>query len=263
MAKPTKSQRNERQQRIEATLKKQRSGEKRRGNLVIGLAVLIALGLIAIPVAPRILGKVELDKYADTPLTEIGAPASACRAPEEKPGSGVANHVDEGVPVTYDIAPPAYGPHWNVFNVAPAPFVDKFYEAADRPPLEALVHNLEHGYTILWYDETIADDVTALAQVKAIASKFDLDNATNADYRNKFIAAPWTDDDENGADFPDGTHIAFTHWSKSDDPKITTEDGQVADSIGIWQYCTDVSGAALAQFMQDYPYTDAPEASVI
>ena len=28
----------------------------------------------------------------------------------------------------------------------------------DRPTLEALVHNLEHGYTILWYDETIADD---------------------------------------------------------------------------------------------------------
>ena len=34
----------------------------------------------------------------------------------------------------------------------------KFYTEDDRPELEALVHNLEHGYTILWYDETIADD---------------------------------------------------------------------------------------------------------
>ncbi len=27
----------------------------------------------------------------------------------------------------------------------------------------------------------------------------------------------------------------------------------------MWQYCTDFSGAALEQFMLDYPYLDSPE----
>ena len=34
----------------------------------------------------------------------------------------------------------------------------KFYTSDDRPAVATLVHNLEHGFTLLWYDETIADD---------------------------------------------------------------------------------------------------------
>ena len=29
--------------------------------------------------------------------------------------------------------------------------------------------------------------------------------------------------------------------------------------MGVWQYCSDVSGAALEDFMLKYPYTDSPE----
>ena len=57
-------------------------------------------------------------------------------------------------------------------GVAPAPFNRKFYTDKDRPELEALVHNLEHGYTILWYDDTIADDPDELNVIDAIADKF-------------------------------------------------------------------------------------------
>ena len=38
------------------------------------------------------------------------------------------------------------------------PIDERFYTKDSRPELEALVHNLEHGFTILWYDETAADD---------------------------------------------------------------------------------------------------------
>ena len=35
---------------------------------------------------------------------------------------------------------------------------------------------------------------------------------------------------------------------------------QAADAqVGVWQYCSDVSGAALEDFMLKYPYTDSPE----
>ena len=54
------------------------------------------------------------------------------------------------------------------------------------------MHNLEHGYTILWYDETVADDDDMLNAVEGIAEKFRSDDDN---FRFKFIAAPWTSED--------------------------------------------------------------------
>jgi hypothetical protein len=124
----------------------------------------------------------------------------------------------------------------------------KFYSEGDRPDLEYLVHNLEHGYNILWYDETIADDSDLLTEVKAISSKF----PGTDDLKNKFIAAPWTSED--GKAFPDGTHIALTHWSVSREGT-----GDAGAQKGIWQYCAKPSGEAVSKFVEDYPYTDSPE----
>ena len=72
------------------------------------------------------------------------------------------------------------------------------------------MHNLEHGYTILWYDETIADDdATRWTSCGAIADKL----AGTSNLRTKFKAVPWTSEDEDGKKFPEGQHVAFTHWS--------------------------------------------------
>ncbi|WP_148614030.1 DUF3105 domain-containing protein [Nocardioides rubriscoriae] len=251
MAKPSKTVKTERQRLIDETLKKQKSAEKRRGNLIVAVSVVLALGIIAIPVVPIVNGWFHEESYADTPIDEIGAAASVCQDPVTKAGKDVGTHVDQSQTVDYDTAPPAFGAHWNVLGLAPATFTDKFYDASDRPPLEALVHNLEHGYTILWYDETIADSSTQLAQVKAIARKFK-ESGDNLNFRNKFIAAPWTSDDEGGKKFPSGQHVAFTHWM-----------GNTTTSTGVWQYCSDVSGGALVAFLDKYPYTDAPEANAL
>ena len=48
---------------------------------------------------------------------------------------------------------------------------------------------------------------------------------------------------------PDGKHIALTHWSVGD--------GE--EQVGVWQYCDAPSGEAVAQFAEDYPYSDSPE----
>ena len=111
-----------------------------------------------------------------------------------------------------------------------------------------LVHNLEHGYNILWYDETVAADDGLLKEIEDIAGKF----PGSTDPRNKFIAAPWTSED--GADFPQGSHIALTHWSAGG-----TSGGEPSDQEGIWQYCEAPSGEAVASFVEDYPFTDSPE----
>lgn len=237
---------------VEQMRKKQKNADRRRNFAIVGVCVLIAvviLGAAAVPIAK--------DKWWDSreyegkSVDEIGAAASTCQDIETKKADGNQQHVPVGTPVEYTTAPPAFGSHWNEAGVAPASFARKLY-TDDRPELEALVHNLEHGYTILWYDETIADDETQMDQLEAIADTFTEGGAD--DFRNKFIAAPWTSDDENGASFPDGQHVAFTHWSAGGQGET-----DVSKQRGVFQYCTDVSGEALAAFMKEYPFSDSPE----
>ena len=105
--------------------------------------------------------------------------------------------------MSYPDAPPAFGSHWNMWDTMDR----KLYTDSDRPELGELVHNLEHGFTILWYDETIADNSEKMDELRGIASK--LQGTT--DLRDKFKAVPWTSAD--GEAFPEGQHVAFTHWS--------------------------------------------------
>ncbi len=37
------------------------------------------------------------------------------------------------------------------------------------------------------------------------------------------------------------------------------EDEEEPGQVGVWQYCSEVSGEALNDFMLDYPYLDSPE----
>ncbi|WP_028642568.1 DUF3105 domain-containing protein [Nocardioides sp. URHA0020] len=247
MAKPAK---NDRQAVIEQMRKKQKAADRRRGTVIVTVCVLVAVGLIAAAVIPILLDKRKDDKLDSVALKSLGAPASTCQKITTKKADGNQEHVPVDTPVAYADAPPAFGSHWNQAGLAPAAFARKFYTGDDRPALEALVHNLEHGYTILWYDDTIAKDKSAVADIEAIARKFEGDS----NFRDKFIAAPWTSSDENGAAFPDGQHVAFTHWSAGGNGVTDT-----AKQVGVFQYCSDVSGAALATFMDKYPYTDSPE----
>ena len=70
----------------------------------------------------------------------------------ETEGTGSGQHMT--TPVSYQTTPPSFGPH----NPVPADQGNHFFTADDRPPVEVLVHNLEHGWTIVWYDETVAAD---------------------------------------------------------------------------------------------------------
>lgn len=246
MAKTTKSEKSDRQKVIDDIRRKQKSAEKRQGRAIVGVAIAIALVIVGIPVYLFIFKPAyEQRKYDGDPLAEIGGPASVCGDIITKDAKGSGEHRDITEQVTYDDAPPAFGPHWNEGGIAPVPIEDRYYTEDSRPELEALVHNLEHGFTILWYDETAADDASMLGEIRAIAKKL---SASDTNNRLSFKAVPWTDDD--GGDFPDGQHIALTHWSA---------DQETGESTGVWQYCSEPSGEALEQFMKDYPYYDAPE----
>jgi len=250
VAKPAKT---ERQRVIDEIRKKEKGADKRRGFLIVGVCVAIAVLIIGAAAYRPLKNSWDMRAYNDKALSDIGGPASVCEKIKTEPANGNQEHVPDGQQVTYEDAPPAFGSHWNNAD-APARMSKKFWKS-DRPELEALVHNLEHGFTIVWYDETIADDDGALTELDAVGKKFP--GTTN--FRYKFYAAPWTSDDvKESGKFPDGQHIAFTHWSAGG-----AGETDPAKQMGVWQYCSEFSGEALDTFMTEYPYFDSPEPDAI
>ena len=160
--------------------------------MIVGVCVVIALLIVGAAAYQPIKDWWDLREFRGLDLAAIGAPGRRrCQDVETKDAERRARTTSRPASITYEESPPAFGPHWDEAGVAPAPFERKFYTAGDRPELESLVHNLEHGYTILWYDETIADDDAAVTELRGLAAKF----ADNDNFRTKFIAAPWTSED--------------------------------------------------------------------
>ncbi len=228
---------------VEQMRREEKRKERRKSLAILGSAVTVGSVIIGYAV----WAAVQESEQDGRDLASIGVPASeaGCQEVTTEPAEGNNDHRAEGEDIDYEAAPPAAGPHWGQFLSGSQ--IRKFWTTDDRPPVEQLVHSLEHGHTILWYDETVADDEQALEELRSIAGKF----PSNTEFTDKFMAAPWTSED--GEPFPGDAHVALTHWSMggtNDNPE-----GQ----LGVWQYCSQVSGAVVEQFMEDYPYSDSPE----
>lgn len=217
--------------------------------LIVGTCVIIAILIVGAAAWKPVSNKVRLSEYRSETLAQVGdSPSGAgCQPAFKLAVTGNASEVAEG-DGAYLTAPPAYGPYSAASAASTAGA--QFYDATDRPALTDLVADEYAGYTILWYDSSITG--SKLAQIQAIVDK--MNDAT--DDRDLLIAAPWTSTDRAvvtdaaRAQFPSGTHIAFTHWSTGGAGK--------SDPAGVFQYCSGVSGAALKQFMVMFPYTDSP-----
>ena len=231
----------ERRAMVEKMGQEQARKERMRSMTTLGVCVLIVVGLLAAALIPYLKEQQEAREGAGKAVEKIGVTESAasCDAIETKPTDEKRNHIPDGTPITYADAPPSFGDH----RPQPASFERKFYTTSDRPEVAQLVHNLEHGYTILWYDDTVADENEQLDDIEAIAKKY-------SDV--KFIAAPWTKDD--GDAFADGKHIALTRWSAdADDPNDNSK------QRGNWQYCGATSGKVVADFVNNWSSDEAPE----
>ena len=243
-----KQEKKDRKAVIDSIRKEQRSSEQRRGLAIVGVCVVIAVLIVGAAAFKPVKDWYDLRQYSGSALSKIGIAADECSKITTKKAEGNQDHVPVGTPMTYDDAPPAFGKHWDVWDTIDR----KIYSESDRPELGELVHNLEHGYTLLWYDETIAEDDAAMDDLRGIASK--LDSTTNL--RHKFKAVPWTSED--GKAFPKGQHVALTHWSIGG-PGTTDPE----KAVGAWQYCSAPSGGALEDFMEKYPYMDSPEPDAV
>lgn len=244
MAKTSKDR--DRRAVVEQLRREQQRSERRRTIVVISACVVVALLIVGAAAIPLLRQNAQQAKS----LADLGASSSSagCQAVVERKATGNQEHKPEGTAISYADAPPAFGAHYPT----PAPFARKFYTAEDRPQIEYVVHNLEHGYSLLWYDDTIDKDKDQMAVIKAIAAKFEGTKQTD-----KFIALPWTAKD--GKAFPSGTHVALTHWSAGG--AAASAAGEIAKQKGVWQYCAEPSGETVSTFTKDYPYSDSPEPS--
>jgi Protein of unknown function (DUF3105). len=100
------------------------------------------------------------------------------------------------------------------------------------------VHNLEHGYTIIWYDTTIKG-----AQLSALKNLSSSARARNETAPSKFIVSAW---DNAYGKFPAGKHVGISHWGAAD---------------SHIQLCGKVSGQVVNTFIKKYPAADSPEPS--
>jgi hypothetical protein len=232
-----KIERDSRRAVAEQMRQEQARKERRRSLLILGTCVVVVLGLLGTAVFVYVKDLREESKAKGTPLAELAATTSAakCDPVKKAKANGNNKHIDPGTPIPYPEAPPAFGPHWG--NYLQGSEIRNFYTVDDRPEVERLVHSLEHGHTILWYDDTVKPGTDAYKDVQAISKKFTEER--------KFIAAPWTEKD--GKSFPSGKHVALTHWTGPENQQ------------GITQYCTLPSGAVVSKFTKDYPASNAPE----
>ena len=222
--------------------------EKNRENRV-RLQIIAGCGALLLVLAAVITYAI-IDARGNRPeeaISAIGVPESAasCDPATTDKAAGQGDHVKhETTPkVKYSTVPPSTGAHFNL----PAVGDDRrFYTAADRPPMEILVHNLEHGYTVLWYDQQAGEAKKgALEELAKVANKTD-------PALGKFIVSAW---DPAYGDLPAGKKYALSHWSATLGPDGTT----ITSQSGHRQLCGDLSGEVVKTFTQQFPRTSAPE----
>jgi len=236
VANKTKQADRDRRAKIEAMRKAEQAKERRKSMVFIVIAAVVGIGLVAAAAIPAYLDS--RNDPTKKELTSFGVSLASAGCSAVKTSKGTNNdadrkHVADGTTEDYATVPPSYGPHWS----APVFPAREFYTSRDRPQMEQLVHNLEHGYTVLWYDSTIKGD--QLAQLKDIAASARGNDAVGPN--GKFVVSAW--DDAYGT-FPSGKHLGMSHWGAQN---------------SFTQVCGKVSGAAVEKFVEDHPASDAPE----
>ena len=244
MAKKQVSQ--ERKARLAEIQRAQQSRERRTKLAIIAGCLALLLVLAGVITYAVVDGQ---SKQPENALATLGvsAASASCSAITTDAASGNGQHVGPGTnqpnvtSVKYATVPPSFGEHFA------QPDLDgiHFYTGSDTPKVETLVHNLEHGYTVLWYDpKAPAAKIAVVKQIAEMAPK-------TSWAKDKFIAAPW--DTAHGT-FPAGKLFALSHWAAQVKP-----DGSVASQAGHRELCGDISGAVVKQFIEKFPRTDAPE----
>ena len=159
----------------------ERKAALKRNALTIGLAVIVLAAVIALIYVQR--------EQGEGPVSgNIGVSASEANCGEiETFDEQEASHIDVGAAHDpYNSSPPTSGPHYEV------PADTDFYP--DALPPEQVVHNLEHGQIVIWYQpgadsETLQniEDLVRQEPVATVATPY-----TDIEAPYNFVLSGWT-----------------------------------------------------------------------
>ena len=235
----TPKSRTDQRRKLTDLRREQQRAERRRTLIFVGIAVVLAAGLVT----GAVLSTTGAEKSADEIKTlGVAATDAGCSEPTEATKEIQASHVGPGGDartagigrVDYATVPPSGGDHF----VQAAPPNRQFYERDGEAIPERLVHNLEHGYVVAWYDKRLPDD-----EVEVLESLAGSIGPAGPQYGPKFIAAPY-----DRAEFDGDMRVGMSAW-------------------GVTQLCERVSGEAISEFVAAYRAPDgskfkAPEPNV-
>lgn len=182
---------------------------QRKKNLVTLLIAVVVIGVIAALVIS--------DRKGASGPVGVAADEANCGPKEESKAPG-NDHVEEGTPVEYETNPPTAGPHAG--SPGPTGFFDTPQEA------EHLVHNMEHGQIVLWYDpaapQQVKDDLEAIVEKQSATT----------------VATPY----EGLEDY----NFYMTAWNKLPD------EGEESFGTGYLQGCELVSEEVINDFRREH-----------
>jgi hypothetical protein len=241
---PKKQVSQDRKARIAELQQQEKARENRvRIQIIAGCgALLLVLGAA---IAFAIVKDRPVQPEAAISAIGVSAAAASCDPVTKDKTGGNGEHVDTSgaaPQVKYATVPPSSGGHYQAPEVSDR----RFFTAADRPKMERLVHNLEHGYTVLWYDQQAGE--AKKAQLEELAKVANTIDAAS----QKFIVSAW---DPSYGELPAGKKFALSHWSATPG----TEQTSVANQEGNRQLCGDLSGEVVKTFIDKHPRTSSPE----
>ena len=223
----------DRRQRIEEMRKQQRAAERRKNFLFVGSAIVVALILIAAAVIPAYLhdrNKKAKEKAGYQAAPTAAEKAAGCLGVHNDPLSPAAQHIPNK-PIDYTKqkygdtrdGTPAIPPSGGAHNPIPLGLKQtRFFPLSGKPRPERAVHNLEHGYVVVWYDSKLpAADVTKLQTI-----------AKDPSLGNLLVVGWWQ------GDLPAGKHVAMTAWGR------TERCGSVSDAVVRHFYSQHQNGLA-------------------
>jgi len=199
----------DRRARLEELRRQQKAAERRKNILFIGSAIVIALALIAAAVIPAYLhdrAKQAKQKAGYQAKPTTAEKAAGCLGVHNDPLSKAALHVPQQIDYTKEPygdtkggtapIPPTNGKH----NAVSLGDKNRFYPLSDKPRPERAVHNLEHGYIVVWYDAKLPADQVAHLQGLATAGNL-----------SRLLVVGWW-----RGDLPLGKHVVLTSWGRTD-----------------------------------------------
>jgi hypothetical protein len=200
----------DRRARLEELRRQQRAAERRKNALFMGAAIVVGLAMVGGAVG--LAYEHDQAKNAKAKAGYQAKPtaderAAGCLGVHNDPLSPAAQHVPNA-PIDYaknkygdtrggtPPLPPSGGPH----NPVPLNDQQRFYALAGKPRPERAVHNLEHGYVVIWYDSKLpADQVAHLQSLAALGN-----------YTRMLVVGWWQ------GDLPGGKHVVLTSWGRTD-----------------------------------------------